>query len=92
MTGWIAPMLIGAQQPAFDDPDFIYELKLDGIRCIASMCDGKLQLYNKRGQRLLSGSRNSMTLARRSKRTASWTENCMYSRTASPTSQRSRNA
>ena len=53
MTGWIAPMLIGAQQPAFDDPDFIYELKLDGIRCIASMCDGKLQLYNKRGQRLL---------------------------------------
>ena len=32
---------------------FCYELKLDGIRCIASMCDGKLQLYNKRGQRLL---------------------------------------
>ena len=52
MSGWIAPMLIGAQQPAFDDPDFIFELKLDGIRCIVCKNEGKTQLYNKRGHLL----------------------------------------
>lgn len=31
----IKPMLIGKEQPIFDDPDFIYKLKLDGVRCIA---------------------------------------------------------
>ena len=29
------PMLIKQQQEAFDDPDWIYELKLDGFRCLA---------------------------------------------------------
>ena len=27
----IAPMLIGASGEAFDSPDYIYELKLDGV-------------------------------------------------------------
>ena len=31
----IKPMLIGENQEAFDSPDYIYELKLDGHRCIA---------------------------------------------------------
>ena len=31
----IKPMLIGASGEAFDNPDYIYELKLDGVRCIA---------------------------------------------------------
>jgi len=31
----IKPMLIGENQEAFDSPDYIYELKLDGERCIA---------------------------------------------------------
>lgn len=31
----IKPMLIGEMQEAFDSPDYIYELKLDGERCIA---------------------------------------------------------
>jgi len=31
----IAPMLIAEERPAFDSPDWIYELKLDGIRCVA---------------------------------------------------------
>jgi bifunctional non-homologous end joining protein LigD len=31
----IKPMLIHEQQEAFDSPNYIYELKLDGIRCIA---------------------------------------------------------
>lgn len=48
----IAPMLIGSSSDAFDSPDFIYELKLDGIRCIAYL--GKdTDLRNKRNMRLL---------------------------------------
>lgn len=31
----IAPMLIKEQQPVFNDPDYIFELKFDGLRCIA---------------------------------------------------------
>ena len=31
----VAPMLIVQMQPPFNDPDWIYELKLDGCRCIA---------------------------------------------------------
>jgi len=31
----IKPMLIGEMQEAFNSIDYIYELKLDGERCIA---------------------------------------------------------
>lgn len=31
----IKPMLIGATGEAFDSPDYLYELKFDGERCIA---------------------------------------------------------
>jgi ATP-dependent DNA ligase len=31
----ISPMLIGETAEAFDSTDYIYELKLDGERCIA---------------------------------------------------------
>ena len=40
-------MLLFETQP-FDDEDYIYELKLDGIRCIAYLGDGKVVLQNKR--------------------------------------------
>lgn len=43
----LAPMLIAAEQPAFNDPDYIYELKLDGTRCLAYL-DQDTQLFNKR--------------------------------------------
>ncbi len=43
----ISPMLLYETQ-AFDDEDYIYELKLDGIRCIAYLGDGKVVLQNKR--------------------------------------------
>ncbi len=36
----IKPMLIGKMQEAFDSPDYIYELKLDGERCIAYLDKG----------------------------------------------------
>ena len=45
----IAPMLIKTEVAPFDDPDYIYELKLDGSRCIAYLDPrGKTQFYNKR--------------------------------------------
>ena len=43
----ISPMLIYQVEP-FDDENYIYELKLDGIRCIAYLGDGKTVLQNKR--------------------------------------------
>lgn len=50
----IEPMLIKEQQQAFDDPDYIYELKYDGLRCIAYL-DPKhsTDLRNKRDVPLL---------------------------------------
>lgn len=53
-TRGIKPMLIGSEQPAFDDPDFIFELKLDGERCLAYLDPkGGTELRNKRDLRML---------------------------------------
>ncbi len=49
----IAPMLIAEMKDAFDDPDWIYELKLDGCRCVAYLENGKVTLRNKRNMELL---------------------------------------
>ena len=48
----IKPMLISEMTEPFNDPDWIYELKLDGIRCIAYL-DKETELRNKRNLRLL---------------------------------------
>lgn len=51
----IKPMLISEMTEPFNDPDWIYELKLDGIRCIAYL-DNKMketELRNKRNLKLL---------------------------------------
>ena len=37
----ISPMLLNQSEP-FDDKDYIYELKLDGIRCIAYLDRNKV--------------------------------------------------
>jgi len=44
----IRPMLISEMKEAFDDPDFIYELKQDGERCIAYLDHSSTVLQNKR--------------------------------------------
>lgn len=45
----ISPMLIKDEVEAFDDPNYIYELKFDGIRCVAFLdSNGRTELYNKR--------------------------------------------
>lgn len=48
----IKPMLISEMTAPFNDPDWIYELKLDGIRCVAYL-DQVTELRNKRNDRLL---------------------------------------
>jgi bifunctional non-homologous end joining protein LigD len=48
----IKPMLISELMEPFNDPNWIYELKLDGIRCIAYL-DKETDLRNKRNDRLL---------------------------------------
>lgn len=50
----IKPMLIGASSDPFDSDDYIFELKLDGLRCIAYLEPGKgTELRNKRDMKLL---------------------------------------
>ncbi|MGN1052649.1 MAG: hypothetical protein ACI4SH_04580 [Candidatus Scatosoma sp.] len=43
----VAPMLLHEAQP-FDDEEYIYELKFDGIRCIAYIAPDRVALQNKR--------------------------------------------
>ena len=47
------PMLIGAEGEPFDSPDYLFELKLDGERCLALLDREKTVLRNKRGNLLL---------------------------------------
>lgn len=44
----ISPMLLFEEHEPFDDGDYIYELKLDGIRCIAYIDNKSVTLQNKR--------------------------------------------
>lgn len=49
----LSPMLIASMQEPFDSPDWIYELKLDGCRCIAYLDGNGTVLRNKRNMELL---------------------------------------
>ncbi len=42
-----SPMLITEEKQPFDSPDFLFELKLDGIRCLAYLGDNGTDLRNK---------------------------------------------
>lgn len=50
----IQPMLISEQVEPYDDEDSIFELKLDGCRCIAYLDGSGVDLRNKRDRKLLS--------------------------------------
>lgn len=50
----IKPMLIGEMQEAFNSPDYIYELKLDGHRCIAYLDKDGTDLRNKRDVKMIA--------------------------------------
>lgn len=47
-------MLLGEEKHPFDDPEYLYELKLDGIRCLAYVERGKVTLRNKRNKDVTS--------------------------------------
>lgn len=49
----IKPMLIAEQTDPYDDPDSIFELKVDGIRCIAYCDSDSVDIRNKRDFKLL---------------------------------------
>ena len=46
-TKEIKPMLIGIEGESFDSPDYLFELKFDGARCLAYLRDST-ELRNKR--------------------------------------------
>lgn len=46
----ISPMLLNSVSSPFDDKNYIFELKLDGIRCIAYLDKDKTILRNKRNK------------------------------------------
>ena len=46
------PMLFSELREPFDDPDYFYELKLDGIRCLAYLDRSTMELRNKRNMRV----------------------------------------
>lgn len=48
----ISPMLIGAESGPFDDDNYIYELKLDGVRGLAYLDKDTCELRNKRNIRV----------------------------------------
>lgn len=48
----IKPMLISEEKEPFDDENYIYELKLDGIRCIAYIDKNSVDLRNKRNDKV----------------------------------------
>lgn len=47
-----APMLIGMETKPFDDPQYLFELKLDGERCLAYL-GGETVLFGRSGAQLL---------------------------------------
>lgn len=47
------PMLIGLSGAPFDSPDYVFELKLDGERCLAYLDGRETVLVNRRDRRLL---------------------------------------
>lgn len=50
----VSPMLIGEERPAFNSDGWLYELKLDGIRCIAYLDTDGVVLRNKRNKDITS--------------------------------------
>lgn len=46
----LSPMLLSASKTPFDDPDFIYEWKVDGIRCVFYIDNGRVRLFSRHGQ------------------------------------------
>ncbi len=46
---FIAPMLASSARKIFDDPDWVYEIKWDGYRILATIENGTVHLYSRNG-------------------------------------------
>jgi len=46
----VRPMLAESLDAPFDDPDWLFELKIDGYRMLGSASDGEVQLLTRNGQ------------------------------------------
>lgn len=72
----IKPMLIGKEMAPFDDPNYIYELKWDGERCVAYLEPGKPpELRNKRNVRMLAKVPELAEISKQVKNAAYWMAN-----------------
>ncbi len=49
LNKFIKPMLAGITKTAFDDEDWIYEIKWDGYRAIAEIDNGTVRFYSRNG-------------------------------------------
>jgi len=45
----LSPMLLSATKDPFDDPNYLYEWKVDGIRCVVYINDGRIRLFSRHG-------------------------------------------
>ena len=54
IPGTIIPMLANLAREPFDSPDYIFELKWDGIRAIAYVEAGQVRLYSRTGRDITS--------------------------------------
>jgi bifunctional non-homologous end joining protein LigD len=52
MPGRLEPMLATIGESAFSDPDWLFEIKWDGVRALASIDDGKLLLRARSSQEI----------------------------------------
>jgi len=48
----VRPMLIEIQRDPFDDPDYLYEMKFDGIRVLVYLDEKETDIRNKRNMAL----------------------------------------
>ena len=48
------PMLIANQSEPFNSPEYLFELKFDGIRCLAYIDRKSVYLRNKRNKELIN--------------------------------------
>ena len=47
VRGWVEPMLATLTRDYFSDPDWIFEPKLDGIRCLAFKSGNRVSMYSR---------------------------------------------
>lgn len=71
----VRPMLLTERHEPIESDEWLNELKLDGIRCVAYLRPGETDLRNKRNLRLLPVFQSLRACMRQSLERASWMAN-----------------